>query len=289
MLKLNTVWRLIAFCTISGLLLLGGRVLDATPTAQLSPTETLTATPTISSTQSISSPTPEYDRDEWGGWIDANGDCQNTRAEVLIEESLVEPVLDGCRVVTGRWIGPWSGLTFEDAAEVDVDHHVPLAHAHRAGGSAWDPELKRQFSNDLENLNAISSSLNRSKGSRGPDEWLPHDETSHCEYAMQWKAVKTKYRLSIAASEQQVLDEMLASCDSGSPTPTAPSRYLPVQPSVGPAPSPIATEKVYESCEMAEEAGEQRVQGHVGDGWGFPQAMVPSRRDGDNDGVVCEQ
>ena len=289
MLKRTLTFCLPTLLILATLLVLVACSIDPSLTPQNTPTIQSQATPTGTPSPPTPIPTPEYDREEWGGWIDADGDCQNTRAEVLIEESLVEPVLDGCRVVTGRWIGPWSGLTFEDAAEVDVDHHVPLAHAHRAGGSAWDPELKRQFSNDLENLNAISSSLNRSKGSRGPDEWLPHDETSHCEYAMQWKAVKTKYRLSIAASEQQVLDDMLASCDSGSPTPTAPSRYLPVQPSAGPAPSPIATEKVYESCEMAEEAGEQRVQGHVGDGWGFPQAMVPSRRDGDNDGVVCEQ
>ena len=289
MLKLNTLWGFIALTTIAALLVLGGCVLDATPTVQHKPPETPTTTPTVSHTQPIPSPTPEYDRDEWGGWIDADGDCQNTRAEVLIEESLVEPVLDGCRVVAGRWLGPWSGLSFEDAAELDIDHHVPLAHAHRTGGSAWDPELKRQFSNDLENLNTMSSSLNRSKGSRGPDEWLPPDETSHCAYAVQWKAVKAKYRLSIAASERQVLDEVLASCGNGSPPPTPPSRYLPVEPSVTPSPSQIATERVYESCEMAENAGEKRVQGDVGNGWGFPRAMVPSKRDGDNDGVVCEE
>ena len=46
---------------------------------------------------------------------------------------------------------------------------------------------------------------------------------------------------------------------------------------------------VYGSCEEAAEAGEQRVQGSQGGGRGFPKAMVPSARDGDWDGVVCEQ
>ena len=46
---------------------------------------------------------------------------------------------------------------------------------------------------------------------------------------------------------------------------------------------------VYGSCEEAAAAGEQRVQGSQGGGEGFPKAMVPSARDGDGDGVVCEQ
>ena len=45
---------------------------------------------------------------------------------------------------------------------------------------------------------------------------------------------------------------------------------------------------VYGSCEEAAEAGEERVQGSQGEGRGFPKAMVPSARDGDRDGVVCE-
>ena len=45
---------------------------------------------------------------------------------------------------------------------------------------------------------------------------------------------------------------------------------------------------VYGSCEEAEEAGEERVQGSQGGGQGFSKAMVPSARDGDGDGIVCE-
>ena len=217
-------------------------------------------------------------------WIDADGDCQNTRAEVLIEESLANVVLEGCRVVEGEWLGSWSGDTFFSASDVDIDHHVPLAHAHRTGGSAWNKEMKVEFANDPANLNAMSSSLNRSKGADGPDEWQPPDETSHCAYARQWEAVKAKYELAISGNERRALDEMLGTCDSSLPTPTPPSRYLPVQSS----PNSVPAGKVYESCEEAEAAGEERIAGK-GPSRGFPREMVPGRRDGDNDGVVCEE
>ena len=44
----------------------------------------------------------------------------------------------------------------------------------------------------------------------------------------------------------------------------------------------------YRSCQAAGAAGEERVQGSQGSGRGFPKAMVPSARDGDGDGIVCE-
>ena len=49
-----------------------------------------------------------------------------------------------------------------------------------------------------------------------------------------------------------------------------------------------STGTVYDSCEAAVAAGEPRVLGSSGGGRGFPHATVPSARDGDGDGVVCE-
>ena len=65
-------------------------------------------------------------------------------------------------------------------------------------------------------------------------------------------------------------------------------------PSDGPTPTPAAQPtsqggSVYGSCGEAEAAGEPRIRGASGPGVGFPKAMVPSARDGDGDGVVCEQ
>ena len=53
--------------------------------------------------------------------------------------------------------------------------------------------------------------------------------------------------------------------------------------------TPELQNSVYGSCEEATAAGEQRILGSQGGGRGYPTAMVPSARDGDGDGIVCEK
>ena len=89
--------------------------------------------------------------DDWPQWADQDGDCQDTRQEVLIEESLIAPALDarGCRVIAGRWRDEYTGAVYTDPDDVEIDHRVPLANAHRSGGWAWDRLRKRDYANDL--------------------------------------------------------------------------------------------------------------------------------------------
>ena len=167
----------------------------------------------------------EYDRRDWRHWIDADRDCQNTRAEVLIAESLAsvsfapEDEGDQCRVVSGRWVGPWTGEVFTDASDVDIDHHVPLGHAHLSGGWQWPPDRKRAYANDLADpvsLQATSAPVNRSKGKQPPDEWRPDETASWCRYAADWITVKQKWELTVTSSEVGALEAMLATCDDTS-------------------------------------------------------------------------
>ena len=167
----------------------------------------------------------EYNRRDWRHWIDADRDCQNTRAEVLIAESVAPvsfaPEEDGdkCRVVSGRWVGPWTGEVFTDASDLDIDHHVPLGHAHESGGWDWTPERKRAYANDLADpvsLQATSLSVNRSKGKQPPDEWRPDAPAGWCRYAADWITVKQKWGLTVTAPEVAALEGMLATCDDAS-------------------------------------------------------------------------
>ena len=125
---------------------------------------------------------PDYDRRQWRHWVDADGDCQDARQEVLVEESvgiIIFTDTDQCRIASGQWVAPFTGTVVTDPSKLDVDHLVPLANAHWSGGHAWDSNRKRSYANDLTNpghLVAVTASANRSKGAKGPEDWRPPDE-----------------------------------------------------------------------------------------------------------------
>jgi len=156
-----------------------------------------------------------YDRADWPHWNDDDGNCRDTRAEVLIATSRIAVTfrdLQGCTVDTGEWLDPYSGQIFYHAAQLDVDHLVPLKHAHGHGGHSWPTAKRRQFANDLTNLVPVSAGLNRAKGSSSPDQWLPPNRAHWCEYGRRWQDVKRQYALMITPPEQQVVDQLLQSC-----------------------------------------------------------------------------
>jgi len=141
---------------------------------------------------------PDYDRSEWGRWKDLDGDCQDARQEVLIAESTEPVTLDekGCRVLSGAWKCPFTGNAVTDPSLLDIDHVVALREAHYAGGFVWSKERKLAYFNDLEDpghLMAVDRSANRSKGSRGPDEWMP--QVGRCEYLKARAQILSRWKL----------------------------------------------------------------------------------------------
>ena len=162
---------------------------------------------------------PDYDRREWRSWFDADGDCQDTRQEVLIEESNIPVTFESsnqCRVASGDWTGPYTNTAVDNPSDLDIDHMVPLANAHRSGGWTWSKEQKASFANDISysgHLIATTASANRSKGSRGPEEWRPPDETYWCTYAVDWISIKGRWDLTATDGEWNGLRDMLDTCD----------------------------------------------------------------------------
>lgn len=162
-------------------------------------------------------PLPGYYRDDWGRWVDADGDCQDTRQEVLIEESLVPVTFDetGCRVTVGLWKDPYTETDFTDPSDLDIDHMVPLKEAHDSGAFKWGREHKQRYFNDLgqpEHLVAVDASANRSKGSRPPQEWMPPNEKYHCDYLRNWVVVKDQWGLNYTKEEALFIARGLVRC-----------------------------------------------------------------------------
>jgi hypothetical protein len=158
-----------------------------------------------------------YDRTrQFGDWNDANRDCQNTRAEVLQNESKVRTsftTAKRCTVKGGRWVTTWDGRTHTSATTVQIDHTVPVHEAWGSGARGWTKAKRVAFYNDLGDHRALSaqtSKLNSAKQARGPEAWLPPKH--RCAYIGEWVAVKHRWGLKVDSTEKAALTKWANSC-----------------------------------------------------------------------------
>jgi hypothetical protein len=156
-----------------------------------------------------------YDRSDWPHWSDADRDCQNTRHEILIQTS-TKPIEfkteNECNVLSGEWYDQYSGDIFTISKDLDLDHIVPLKFAHGHGADKWSRKRKKQFANDYNNLLLVNASLNRQKGAKGLDEWLPPNQSYRCEYIARFNSVMAQYELSYIPSEERIINRMVKAC-----------------------------------------------------------------------------
>jgi len=152
-----------------------------------------------------------YVREKFRHWVDADGDCQDTRDEVLAAESRVK--VSGCDIQAGRWRSWYDGVSTTASTGFDIDHMVPLAEAWDSGAKRWNTATRERFANDLRDrrsLVAVTASSNRTKSDRDPAEWMP--ALHQCRYVRHWVAVKLRWKLKVDRAEKRMLFFLAGGC-----------------------------------------------------------------------------
>jgi len=167
-------------------------------------------------------PGAAYDRLAFGQtWADVDRNGCDTRNDVLRRDLLeVEFKADtnGCKVLAGRLIDPYSGngISFVSGEttsfEVHIDHVVPLAWAWANGANAWTDERRTYFANDPRNLLAVSGAENQAKSASGPASWMPPNRDAHCPYIEMFVSVLLAYELAVPVDDRIVIGTTLRRC-----------------------------------------------------------------------------
>ena len=168
-----------------------------------------------------------YDRDCGKGagcvfgpaWADVDHNGCDQRNDVLRRDLAgvdTRAGTHGCVVTRGTLFDPYTGRTVAftkaQAAEVPIDHVVPLAAAWTQGAASWPAPRREEFANDVGNLIATTREQNSAKGDSTADEWLPANTAFGCSYAAVIVTVKQRYGLSVTAPEADTLRRLLAAC-----------------------------------------------------------------------------
>ena len=124
-------------------------------------------------------------------------------------------------MASGEWLGPYTGTVVTDSGKLDIDHMGPLGNAHASGASNGSANQRKRYANyldDPQHLIAVTTSANRSKGARGPEDWKPENRSYWCQYAVDWITIKDDWGPTVT---QQEHDTLSSKCST--PAPVVPS------------------------------------------------------------------
>jgi hypothetical protein len=152
-------------------------------------------------------------------WSDIDRNGCDQRNDVLHRDLTQIEVREGtheCVVIAGLLDDPYSGTTVRfdkaSAADIPIDHVVPLAAAWVQGASRWTTSERTAFANDPANLMATTRAQNSAKGDSTAEEWVPADQAYGCSYATVVVTVKQRFSLSVTADEEVALESLLGTC-----------------------------------------------------------------------------
>ena len=223
-------------------------------------------------------PVAEASQETWRGLVIApeHRCAPYRRADYPYSGSVERKIV---RRMGGRIYAPYTGRTFSDLRQTQIEHIVALAEAHDSGLCARDAAERRRFASDLGNLTLASPEVNRAKSAHDAARWMPMHNS--CWFAGRVVDVRRRYALTIDRREAQALERILSACPSTAMVfAAAPDR-------------PPARTQDPEALRLYDDNGNGRITCREARRHGI--APVPREHpayaymhDGDGDGTVCE-
>ncbi len=188
----------------------------------------------------------------------------------------------------GRVYGPYTGRTFANRRQTDIEHMVARSEAHDSGLCAADAATRRRFSSDPLNLTLAAPEINRCGGggkcAKDAAEWLP--PKNRCWFAARVVEVRRKYRLTVDRREAARLESVLSRCASTAMAFHDGAVVAPVRRSPPAGKRDAALDRWDDNGNGRITCAEARRHGIAPVPRGHPAYRF--MRDGDGDGVVCE-
>lgn len=158
-----------------------------------------------------------YDREAfYNNWPSVEG-C-SLRQRIIKREFGETAVLDGCNVVSGSFVDPYTGesKTFKNRSEISsgiqIDHVVALSNAWQTGAQYQSADERRSLATDPLNLLAVDGAANQQKSDGDAATWLPKNKAFRCQYVARQVSVKYKYNLWITQAEHDAIARVLEKC-----------------------------------------------------------------------------
>lgn len=102
---------------------------------------------------------------------------------------------------------PYTDKEITDIKSLDFDHICTLLYIHKYSDINWSKGQKNKFAQD-ENVGvSVLNKENRSKGAKGPSEWLP--KANQGDYCYSWLLIAHEYGLAL---RQQDIDTCKLVC-----------------------------------------------------------------------------
>lgn len=162
-------------------------------------------------------PKTGYARTEfYKSWPDVDG-C-SLRQRIIKREVGDSAILDGCDVVAGKFIEPYTGeernyaKKEEFSKNIQIDHIVALSDAWQKGAQYLDKDVRYQIATDPLNLIAADGPANMQKSDGDAATWLPSNKKFRCEYVARQISVKYKYHLWVSEAEKVAMAQVLSAC-----------------------------------------------------------------------------